>query len=72
MPPRRGGAFVGLSGVLRVLDPTGRTSLFGEALESRNLAAFSDLLNARGIVDPRVFPPAGKNGQSFNPAIPSS
>jgi hypothetical protein len=68
----RGGAFVGLSGVLRVLDPTGRASLFGEALESRNFAAFSDLLNARGIVDPRVFPPAGKNGQSFNPAIPSS
>lgn len=68
----RGGAFVGVSGLLRVLDPTGRASIFGESLEARNFAIFADVLNSRGIIDPRVFPPAGKNGQSFNPAIPSS
>ncbi len=68
----RGGAFVGISGILNVLDPTGKASLFGNSLEAKNFALFSEILNAAGIVDPRVFPPAGKNGKSFNPAIPSS
>ena len=68
----RGGAFVGLSGLMRLLDPTGRASIFGESMEARNFANFVELLNSAGISDPRQFPPANKNARQFNPALPSS
>lgn len=70
---RRGGAFVGASGALRLLDPSGRAlTVFGGSLEARSYAMFTEMLNGFGVTDPRRFPPAGKNVRAFNPAIPSS
>lgn len=70
---RRGGAFAGVLGLLRVLDPTGRASmLYGGSVDAKQYALFSEVLNRAGITDPRRFPPAGKNVRAFNPAIPSS
>lgn len=70
---RRGGAFVGASGALRLLDPSGRAMMvFGGSLEARSYALFTEFLNGFGVTDPRRFPPAGKNVRAFNPAIPSS
>jgi hypothetical protein len=69
----RGGAFVGISGILSVLDPSGRAgAVYGGSLDARAYAMFSDFLNGAGITDPRRFPPSGKNVQAFTPAIPSS
>jgi hypothetical protein len=70
---RRGGAFAGASGALRLLDPSGRAlSVFGGSLDARSYALFTEMINGFGVTDPRRFPPAGKNVRAFNPAIPSS
>ena len=66
----RGGAFFGISELVRALDGGNSvSSMIAGAYDAGNFAKFVEALSPGGSLDPRNFPPVGKNG-GFQPAIP--